>query len=276
MSPQTKNIVIVISSILLAVFWFFPLFTTNATRVHWINKLMPTEEAAYAKGYIDHIRTRDFISVEKQTDPKMLNEESRKVFGQMADLFTNDTPKNIKPIGIDTVYTNGTKQISLTFEYELPRKWLTVNVVLLKQNNSLLVQGVHIKPLPDSLENLTRFTFTGKSPTHYIVFAVAIVLLIFNIYVLALCIKTPIPKRKWLWIVFVLAGFCKISFNWATGEFFFYPLILRMPLAQFSQDFYQPLFITMAIPIGAMVFLYKRRKWLAPSWPYTVGKSLVT
>ncbi len=80
MSQKTKNIIIVASSILLVMFWFFPLFISNTTGIYWINKLTPEEEAAYAKQYINHIKTRDFATVGKQTDPKILNDESRKAF----------------------------------------------------------------------------------------------------------------------------------------------------------------------------------------------------
>ena len=265
MSLKTKNIVIVVSCILLAAFSLPALTMKIMPKIPWFDKLTPQEEVAYAKQYVDLIRARDFVASEKQTDSKILNDNSRKIFGEIADLFSNDVPKSIKPIKIDIVRGNNVTQTSLLFEYELPNKWLTVNIILVKQNNNLFVHGAHINLLPDSLENLTRFTFEGKTLTHYIVFAVAIALLIFSIYVLILCIKTPIPKRKWLWIIFVLIGFCAITFNWTTGHFFFQPFILRIPLAYFSQDPYQPLLITMAVPVGAMVFFYKRKKWLAPS-----------
>ncbi len=260
---MTRNLTVFLASAALLALVLCPLFIGSKLEATFLNEFVPQQEVEFAKQYIELIKTRDFATVEKKTDPQIVSAESKQLFAQMADLFPNEAPKNIKPIRAITTNQNGVTNISLSLEYEFPNQWLLANIVLQKQYDSLLVKGIHIEPLADSVENLAQFTFVGKTTIHYIVFTLAMGLLLFNIYVLALCIKTPIPKRKWLWIIFVLAGFCELSFNWATGQFYFNPLMVRIPLVQFSQGLYLPFSVMMMIPVGAIVFLYKRRGWLA-------------
>ncbi len=263
MVPAKRNLIIIISAILLAASSLAPIFMGSLTKAYFLDMFVPKEDAEYAKQYIERIREGDFATVEKETNSKIFNSDSSKTFYQLSELFPNEVPESIDIINERTEYNNELKKFFLLFEYEFSNKWLVVDIVIQKQGNNISVEGIHIKPLEDSIENLTRFTFSGKRPIHYIIFTLALGLLIFNIYVLALCIKTPIPRRKWLWIIFILTGFGAVSFNWVNGELFFTPLMVKIPLVQFSHELCQPFFITMLIPVGAIIFLFKRKKWMA-------------
>ena len=223
----------------------------------------PKEETKFSKQYFTLIQSHDLETAKKYLDPKIIDAQFQEKFTQLVNLVPNETPKSVKFIGAHSVTSNGVTNTNLTSEYEFTNKWLLANLVLQKQGNTFLVQGVHIQPLNDSLENLTQFHFWGQDTKHYIVFTSALLLLAFDIYALVLCIKTPMPKRKWLWIIFILFGFCAVTFDWSTGGIYFNPLNIRMPTVQFAQMLYQPFIINMLIPVGAVVFLLKRKNWLA-------------
>ena len=107
------------------------------------------------------------------------------------------------------------------------------NVVLQKEGSDTVVTGVNVQPLRDSLENINRFTFEGKGGVHYAVFAVAVIVPLFVLSALVLCVRTPIPKRKWLWILFVLVGFAQLTLNWSDGNVNINPLSVQLFGASF-------------------------------------------
>jgi len=60
--------------------------------------------------------------------------------------------------------------------------------MLEKTGEVIVVKGVHVEPLRDSLENINRFTFDGKGAVHYEVFLAAILIPFFIVGSLVLCL----------------------------------------------------------------------------------------
>lgn len=76
------------------------------------------------------------------------------------------------------------------------------------------------------------------------------------LYSLISCIRTPMQKGKWLWIIFILIGVCQFSLNWTTGQLNINPLSINLfGLGVFSSSQYAPIFISLGIPLGAIVYL---------------------
>ena len=91
----------------------------------------------------------------------------------------------------------------------------------------------------------------------------AIGALLITLYALVLCVKTKPLKRKWLWILFILVGFGQFVINWSTGEFQIAPLALQLFSASALASPYGPWIIAVSLPIGAALFIDRRRKLLA-------------
>lgn len=161
-------------------------------------------------------------------DPSLRNEQIRPKLEQIAGFFPSEKPKNIQAIGAHS-FTNGDlQQFNLTFQYEFADQWLLANVVLQKRGAELLVTAVNVQPIAESLEKTHWFSLEGKSLAHYVVLGFAPVIPLFVITVLVLCARTPIPSRKWLWILFVLVGLGQVSLNWTDGSLNFNPLSFQL------------------------------------------------
>ena len=120
--------------------------------------------------------------------------------------------------------------------------------------------------MKQSLEEANRFTFEGKGPIHYIVFALTVAVPLFIVYALVLCFKTPIARRKWLWLLFVALGFFQLTLNWTDGAFGIQPISFALLGAGFVRAGpYMPFIFNVTIPIGAIVFLARRRSLAARS-----------
>jgi hypothetical protein len=152
---------------------------------------------------------------------------------------------------------------------------MLINVALQKKAGVTTIWGFHVVQTPDSLENLNRFTFTGKSFFQYVIFALAILIPIFILYVLVLCIQTKIAKRKWLWIIFILLGIGRVTMDWSTGRWKLDLLNIQLFGAGAIAPLYSPWLITVSIPVGAIVFLVMRKKLTAsPETIPATSKSL--
>ena len=223
-------------------------------------KFIPKEESAIAKKVLFQLATKDYGAVQKQLDPSVKNTSVQAALEQMAAMFPPEEPKSINTVGANISTTNDVATYDLTFEHEYSNAWLLTNVVLQRRDDQLTVLGLHVYPMKQSLKELNRFTFTDKGILHYIVFGLAITIPLFIVFTLVLCFRTPIAKRKWLWLVFVALGFVQLSINWTDGSYGIQPISFALLGAGFfSAGPYAPIILNIAFPLGAVVFLYKRR-----------------
>jgi hypothetical protein len=230
----------------------------------WFDKFVPTEEVEYSKRFIASLSSRDFTAAEGQLDPSLLGPSARSQLQQVAELFPQGAPREIQVVGANTMRSPQGQDFDLTFQYSYPDKWLLANVVLQKRGGTLKVAGVHVNPLRDSLQNTNGFTFAGKSLVHYIFLVLAVAIPLFVVFALVACARTAVPKRKWLWFLFITLGFVQLSLNWSDGAVNVKPLAFLL----FGAGYFQagpaaPYILSIAFPLGAILFFVKRRAWQA-------------
>lgn len=227
-------------------------------------KLVPKDEAAIARQLLSQVAAKDFANVEKQLDPRVQGPSVRGGLEQMAALFPAEEPKAVTLVGSHTSTVNDLTTYNLTFEYEYADAWVLASVALQRRDGRLTVLGLHAEPEKQSLKEANRFTFAGKGPLHYIVFALVIAIPLFIVYALVVCIRAPNVKRKWLWLVFVALGFVEFSLNWTTGGYAIGPARFLLLGAGFYRAApYAPFVFDVAIPLGAILFVAKRRSLAA-------------
>ncbi len=228
----------------------------------WFESFVPQQEADFARNYLALLHARNFDAVESEIDPEIKNEQLRANLEHIASFFPSGNPQDVQIVGAQTISNAGITQVSLTFQYAYPDKWLLANVLLRKDGESTVVAGIHVKPLPDSLQNINRFTFKDKGIAHYAIFLLAIAVPLFIVAVLFLCIKTPMPKRKWLWVLFILAGVAQVTLNWTDGSFNVNPISFQLFGAGFLRGSpYAPWMLSISFPLGALVFLFRRNSY---------------
>lgn len=244
----------------LRVLLLFAVLLAGCDQQAMFDKLAPSEEVAVAKDLVAKLAARDFTSIQASFGSALQTPDVRDKLEQVASLFPPEKPKAIRTVGANTMWMNSVATYNLTFEYEFPEKWLVVNTVLERKDGKLTLEGIHVTPTQQSLETLNAFSFEGKGLFHYIVFAAAIAIPVFVLYVLVLCARTKIAKRKWLWLLFVAVGVVQFHFNWTTGAWLVQPVAFSLLGAGFAKvGPVAPWVFTLAFPLGAIVFLYRRR-----------------
>lgn len=226
------------------------------------------KEVQFAKQYFALFQSRDFDAIEAKLDPKLKDQQLKANLEQVAAAFPTDRPKNVAVVSFNRFSLRSIKEnftrYTIELQYEYPSKWLLAQTVLEKRDDgSPLVAGLHVYPLPDSLQNINRFTLNNKPLGNYVVLAIAVINPLLTVCAFVLCLRTPIRKRKWLWLIFVLIGFMQFTVNWTNGAFNINPISFELLGAGFTRaSSYAPVLLTVSLPIGALVFLVRRRKWL--------------
>ena len=229
-----------------------------------IEKFAPKEESAIAQRALSELIAKNFGWLDSQLDPALKKPETRDALEKMAIAFPSAHPKSVSLVGTQTNTRNGVTTYNLTYEYEYPNAWLLTNVMLQRKDAELRIIGMHAYPEKQSLRETNAFKFAGKGLAHYLVLALVVGIALFELYVLVLCFRTPIAKRKWLWLLFVALGITRFFFNWTTGDLSFQLLSFAIPGASASTAGpYAPLILSFSIPVGAIVFLLRRRALVA-------------
>lgn len=241
------------------VFVVMMMFLAGCDQASLMKKMIPPEADSTARGYIDLLRQNRFKEIEKDLDPSINTPDIPKALVKMAQMFPAEKPESVTVVGVHTFHNDVTTTTNMTYEYQFRGTWLLVNVATKKQGAATTIVGFNLNPIPDSLENLNRFTLSGKSPLQYSVLALAVLFTLFTLYSLVICVRTKPLKKKWLWILLILLGAAKFSVDWTTGRWDVFPLYVQL----FSASAYAPLYgawtISISLPLGAVVFLLMRK-----------------
>ncbi len=136
----------------------------------------------------------------------------------------------------------------------------------------LALLGFHIQPLAGDLREINALRLSGLTWKHYSMAGTAFAFLGLSILALALCIRTPMARRKWLWIVFIVAGLGKFTINWTTGETALAPISIQaLGTGMFRGSSYAPWLLSVSFPLGAFVFLALRSRLAASKPPAQKG-----
>lgn len=223
-------------------------------------KFIPQEEAAEGQKIIALVAARNFESIEGRLDASLRTPDAREKFNQLGDYIPKGQPKSISTIGAHTFKGETDTRYDLTYEYEYEKTWMIASVVLHRKVGQLLLEGFHVNLTPQSQKALNAFNLSEKGPLHFAVLGLAVVIPLFIVATLVVCYRTTIAKRKWLWYLFIALGLVQFSLNWTTGAWNIQPVSFLVLGAGFTQTGpYAPLVLTFALPVGAVVFLARRR-----------------
>lgn len=232
---------------------------TGCSQDALLQKFASAEDQATAKKYADYLRAGQFAEIEAVADPTINSPQLRGTLEQMARLIPDEEPSSTKLVGAQTMQgPNGTTK-NLTFEYAFADRWLLLNVATHQKADRFTLVGLNVHPQAQSLQEQNRFKLAGKTPAQYLIFVLAVVLPLLTLYALILCVRTKMAARKWLWILFILLGVGKMAINWTTGEWQFMPLAVQVLSASVFSSPYGPWQLAVSLPLGALVFLFRRR-----------------
>ncbi|MGC4076436.1 MAG: hypothetical protein QM702_05270 [Rubrivivax sp.] len=229
-------------------------------------RLMPKEEARQAQLYVAQIAARDYAALKEAMAPELRTPDLDQRLQTMSRMLPPGPPTSVKTVGANTLKAGAVTTYTITLEYEYPNTHLVAAVTLERHDDRLVLKGITFVPRTQSLEEENRFKLDGKGPLHYLVLALAVAVPLFVLYALVLCARTKFLRRKWLWLLFVAVGFVQFQFNWSTGDWGVIPLSVLLLGSGFATSGpYAPWIFTIALPVGAIVFLLRRPSLQRPT-----------
>jgi hypothetical protein len=225
-----------------------------------LEKFEPKEDSRFAKEYLENLRERNFDEVKKHLSRDLLTADIDFKLSETAAYFPEGEPTDVKTVGFNVVNFSGRRKTSISYQYTFPDGWALADVALVNEDGKITVMGTHINRLEQSLEEANAFTFRGKGVVHYLFLILVFVIPLFVLYSLVLCIRTPMKRRKWLWIIFVLLGVVGFNLNWTSGQVAIQALSIHLlGTGAMRASPYAPWIMTISIPIGSILFLIKRK-----------------
>lgn len=240
-----------------------------------LEKISTPSDQALVKGYIADLQAGRLDLVESKLDPSLNTPGVRDSLVRAAELLPKGSPTSVKLVGAQKfisssgtvklfgaqrfISSSGTRTTTI-FEYQWGDKWFLCNVAVQKSATAQTIVGIRVSQLTASLEAQSKFTLQGKRLSQYAILAGAILAFGLTAFALVECIRTKGIRRKWLWIVFIIFGFGILSVNWSTGVAGFKLLSVALFSAGAFAPLYGPWTISMSAPVGAIVFLLRRRK----------------
>lgn len=239
------------------------LTATACSTQNLVDRFAPKADVAFARAHLDDLRLGHLDAVKRDLADTLKTADIDSELRKVSAYFPAGEPRSIKTVGANSMRSGDESRIMLTFEYQFDSSWALGDLTLSRRGDKRLIEGLHVYRISQSLEQKNAFTLHGKGPLHYLVLLLACAIPLLCLYSLVLCIRTPMQGRKWPWILFILFGVASVGFNWATGAVSFQPVSILLFGASCFASPYGPWMISLAFPLGAVVFLLKRRSYTA-------------
>lgn len=242
---------------------FSLLALTSCTYQDMMDKLVPKEEAKMAEDYLTKLREKDFEHIKSKLSDELKPQVTDALLIQLADYFRSGEPISTEIIGSQVNVLNGVWQGNFTFEYQFTAGWNLANTAFRKVGDKYEVIGLNVYQTEMSQKEFHTFNLSGKSLQHYLVLVVSIFVPLFILVSTYFCIRTPIPKRKWLWVIFILLGVSAIQIDWTTGQYAIQLISVHLLGASaVAAGPHAPWIISASIPLGAILFWIKRKRYI--------------
>jgi hypothetical protein len=243
------------------------LFLSGCDQRELMRKMTPAEDYVLARAFVAQVVAGDMASAEKSLSAEIKADEVLKGLEGMTALFKHGEIKSFEVVGLFFRAGFGNnhsgKSTQLTVQMELSTGWFAGTVVTTVEGEMRKIAGANFEPIPDSLEKLNALNLLQSPLWAQLFLLVVVAVPLFTLYTLVLCIRTKMT-RKWPWILSILLGVMTLHLNWSTGGMSFQLLGVQLLGAScFRNGLVGPWIFGVSFPLGAVLFLIKRRRLLA-------------
>ncbi len=222
----------------------------------------PREASRFVQDNVERLRSGDHDSFLSHLSPELRPMVNDELMQEVTGHFYLGDLLDLSLVNWSLSQSGTSKVYHLQFHYQFSTGWNLVNAKVGSTDSGLVIQSlfVHRIEAPTS----PTFEIRHQTPLHYYVLVLAFACLVFIIISLVFCVRTPMPKQKFFWLLFIAMGLGGIRFDWATGELAFQFLgVHLMGVSAFAMGPSASWVITIGWPVGATAFWFKRDKWLA-------------
>jgi hypothetical protein len=216
----------------------------------------------FAADFLTELSTGQFGAAKARLDPKL------RVTADVALPRIKDTLPAAKPRLIDSGSTlfksfvdgSETAKSEFTFVMEADGKHTIAKVATQRDDKGILVTDIGITELNAPPEQLAKFSLADKPPGHFVFLAAMAACVGIILAALVALVRAKGTRRRWLWALAIVFTIGKVSMNWVTGELSFTTNSLALfGIAAVQPNPALPIEMSFGLPVGALMFLWRRR-----------------
>jgi|GEM_PF-968665 len=227
------------------------------------------EEADFAQNWLERLRAGDYEYVYNHAGEELKADLTPEEFERFILLYPKENVKNLSLLQwqykkFKSLKSGDFSRYDFVYEYEFENNQYAVMRILLERNeNGLSVIGANITRTADSQKNINKFTLMNKNAKHYVILFFALLMPVYSLCLFVLCLCTHFPlKQKIPWLLFISVGFGAVDINWTTGALRTGLLHIHL-LSAAALTNGGTWHIMFGIPVGAILFWFKRKRILA-------------
>lgn len=234
-----------------------------------IERLADDAKEQMARRYLERLAAGEVDSLLSEIDPSLRSEATRSQLEKMRDVLPRTPPSVVNLVGYHLDSSDRGRMYNLTYQFGYGDKWILANAAWLERPSAPpLIEGLSASPLREPLQETNALSFRRAGPRHYLFALAGVLIPLFCLATLIASFRTRIERRKWLWRVFICLGFFSLSLNWTTGAISFAPFTMAVfGATAMAASIYSPWTISIALPIGAILFWFKRAQLRHPTGP---------
>lgn len=227
--------------------------------------IVPKEESSFARQYLDQLRLKNYEYVTSQMHPELLVKVTTEELDKLADYFPDGDPISTELMGSNVKMFNDVWSANFSFESQFNDSWTVSSVSMTKEGEKVLVTSINVYRTNESQKIINSFSKVEVSASKLLVLALTFITPIFMLVTCVFVRRTPIEKKlRWYLLSFVGVG--TVAMNWTTGEIG--TKIATIKLLGFSAGAgseFAPVILVFTVPVGAIVFWFKRKKLIEQS-----------
>jgi len=156
----------------------------------------------------------------------------------------------------------GPAYATLVYDQELADRWLLTKVSITAGEEEGKLVGLRYGTFARPYAERIALHPAGKGFGFYVFLGLVLTMPLFILGVLWVWARTPVPRRAWLWGPFIALGLVRLKLNWSTGALAIQPLAFNiLGSGLFRPSATGPWILQVALPVGAVLFLWRRRRW---------------
>lgn len=225
-----------------------------------IDRIAPDDiQQASRKAYTD-LKAGRFEQVRERLRDELKGRDLDGEFRRMAAAIPDGPEPDVTAVDFHAYAGTGGTRYDITYRYDYPGQWVQARFGWSRDNGDLRLTGIAVNAFDSTANDADTFTLEGKGPFHYLVLLLAASVFTVSFVALFKCVFRRGLRRKWAWALFIVLGFGAFAFNWTTGAWRLSLLNVQLMSVAALRPFAGPWTITIAVPVGALVFLYKLRR----------------
>lgn len=209
-----------------------------------------------AKEYVLFLQNSSVSDVKKELPSNVAQSTSDQKIKKVLSRIPDGKPDNVKLMGYQSNTTPKNTRTNVSFQYKYGQEFLAITIRLAhKQEGEYELVGFNVRRLQGDLRKKHAFSLADAGLVHFLVLTGAILVPLFMLLTALIAYKLSGLEWRWAWILFIVVGFGRISFNWTTGAIDFNPFSFQiLGTGFFTSGPYSPWLFHVAFPVGAVLF----------------------